>query len=114
MTHPNKAKGSRWEAAVRDYLADKLGLRLERIPAGAANDRGDISGLPNLCVECKDVAKLDFAGWVDEARAEAENVGPGVLPVVVVKRRRKGVNEAYAVMPLDAWASLFKKSLPKA
>ena len=109
MSNRNKQKGSRWEAAVRDYLSEHTGLRVERIPAGAADDRGDLSGLPGLAVECKDVARIDLAGWCDEATVEASNVGDGTLPLVVAKRRGKPAGQGYAVMPLWAFTELLRR-----
>ena len=109
MTNRNKAKGSRWEARVRDYLSDALRTRVERIPAGAQHDRGDLSGIPGMAVECKDVARMDLAGWVDEATDEALNVGGGTLPVVIHKRRGKGTSLGYVTMPLWAFAELLKR-----
>lgn len=109
MTNRNKQKGSRWEANVRDYLADGLGVRVERIPAGAADDRGDLSGVPGLAVECKDVQRMDLAGWVDEATVEALNVGGGTLPVVIHKRRGKSTSLGYVTMPLWAFTELLKR-----
>lgn len=110
MPNPNKAKGSRWESEVRDYLATALDVRVERIPAGAALDRGDLTGINGLCIECKNVAKIELAGWVDEATAEARNVAPDTLPVVIAKRRNKSVTDGYAVMPLWAWAELMRRA----
>lgn len=111
MANPAKRKGSKWESDVRDYLAAHLGLRVERIPAGAAHDRGDLSGLPGVAVECKNVQRIDLSTIVDEARTEASNVGDGTLPVAIVKRRNRPTGDAYVVMPLDAWATMFGRSL---
>lgn len=109
MTNRNKAKGSRWEAAVRDYLAAELGVRVERVAAGASEDRGDLVGVEGWAVECKDVARHDFAGWVDEATVEAANVGVGVLPVVVAKRRQRPVRDGYVVVPLWVWVEVLRR-----
>ena len=109
MSNANKQKGSRWEAAVRDYLADRLPFRVERIPAGAAQDRGDLTGIPGVAVECKDVAKQDLAGWCDEATVEASNVGEDVLPVVIAKRRNRNVSEGYVIMPLWAFTEFLRR-----
>ena len=108
---PNRAKqkGTRWESAVRDYLADRLGVRVERLPAGSRHDRGDLAGVEGMCVECKDVGRLDLAGWCDEATVEAANVGDGTLPVVVAKRRGKGVEHGYVIMPLWAWTEFLNR-----
>ena len=109
MSNPNKAKGSRWESEVRDYLADRLPYRVERIPAGAALDRGDLTGVPGVAIECKNEQKHDLAGWVEEATVEARNVGEDVLPVVVAKRRGKGAADGYVVMPVWAWVEFLRR-----
>lgn len=110
MPNPSKRKGSKWEADVRDYLTDATGRRVERIPAGASLDRGDLSGLEGVAVECKDVAKIELASIVDESVLEAANVGDDTLPLAVIKRRRRSAPEAYAVMPLWAWVVLYENA----
>jgi hypothetical protein len=113
VSNPQKRKGTSWESAVRDWLNLRLpSLRVERIPAGATHDRGDLTGLPGIAVECKSVARIDLATIVNEARREAGNVGPDVLPLAVIKRRGHGPANAYAVMPLDAWTALYERTLP--
>jgi len=107
MPNPSKRKGSRWEAEVRDYLAGQTGRRVERIPAGAAYDRGDLSGLDGVAIECKSVARIELSTIVDEATVEATNVGADTLPVAVIKRRGKGAPDGYAVMPLWAWTVMW-------
>ena len=110
MSNPSKPKGSAWESVVRDYLTDATGRRVERIPAGASLDRGDLSGLDGVAVECKDVAKIELASIVDEAVVEATNVGDDTLPVAIIKRPRRTAPDAYAVMPLWAWVILYEKA----
>lgn len=113
MTSPQKRKGTAWESAVRDWLNARFpGLRIERIPAGATHDRGDLTGLPGVCIECKSVQRIDLAGIVDEAVQEAANCGPGTLPLAVIKRRGKGPADAYAVLPLGAFADLYTEVMP--
>ena len=107
MTNPSKRKGTAFESACRDYLADVLGRRIERLPAGATLDRGDLTGVDGVAVECKAVKQINLAAIVDEAVAEAANVGPGTLPLAIIKRRQRGVEHAYAVMPLESWCDLY-------
>jgi hypothetical protein len=113
MTNRHKQKGTRWESAVRDFLSANSTNRVERMPAGAALDRGDLSGVPGVCIECKDVQKIELAAIVDEAVAEAINCRDDSLPVAVIKRRRKGVEDGYAVMPLWAWTQLQQQAQHK-
>jgi hypothetical protein len=112
VPNPTKAKGTRWESAVRDYLAGVLGVRIERVPAGAQIDRGDLVGIDRVVVECKDVGRIDLSVIVDEAVREAQNVGEDEIPVAVVKRRRRGVEDGYAVLPLWAFAELVRRGSP--
>ena len=112
MSNRNKAKGSRFEADVRDLLAQMTGQWIERMPAGATLDRGDLVGLDQVAVECKNTSRLELATFVDEAVAEAANVGPDVLPLAVIKRRQRPTVDAYAVMPLDAWVRLYMRGRP--
>jgi len=65
-------------------------------------DTGDIHA-PPVVLECKSVAKIDLAGFVDQAEREAKNAG---LPVgvAVVKRRGKGVAAGYVVMSMETFA----------
>lgn len=93
MSHPNKAKGTRWESEVARFLD------LERLGSiHGKNDQGDLRHL-QWVIECKDEQKINLAGYMDEAILEAVNAGKS-LTVAVVKRRRRSVEDAYAVMPL--------------
>lgn len=101
MSHPSKIRGTRWESAVRDWL-NARGFATFRPALHGAQDKGDIFGVEDWTIQCKDVAKIDLAGAVDDARQQAANAATPFF-VAVVKRRRRGVGEAYAVMPLEVW-----------
>ena len=87
MTNPSKAKGSRAERAVADYLIG-LGIPCERIPAGANLDRGDL-WVPAVAprgdlhvpliefpaIDVKDHATPRLGEWVDRAAEQAHNAG---------------------------------------
>ena len=85
-------KGPRAEKAIVEYLRS-IGLEAaERRVMGGKRDRGDVAGLPGVCIESKDQQRQTLAEWLDEAIAEAENA-PGLgrdLPLVWHKRRGKG------------------------
>lgn len=88
-----KAAGSTFERLVADTLALHVDDRIDRRVKTGAKDRGDIAGLRHMgervVIECKDVAKLDLAGWVAEAEVERGN-DDAVAGLVVHKRRGKG------------------------
>jgi hypothetical protein len=104
-----KRRGSTFERAVVDYLRGAGFPQAARTLAGAAADRGDISGVGNCVIECKCAARLDLAGFLAEARLEADNAG---LPRFAVVAKRRGVSdvaESYAVVPLWLLAELLRE-----
>lgn len=103
MTHPNAAKGARWELSVRRYLDSQLGPRTVRRPAQEGYlDVGDLHVGP-WTLQCKDEARHAFAGYVDDAEKQAVNA---LQPfgAAVVKRRQKGADRGYVVMSLETFA----------
>lgn len=96
---PGKRKGSRFELDVRDYLRER-GYAAERCyGAGRSDDIGDVRGLPGFVIEAKNQQAINLAGWADETESERVNAGEP-FGALVVKRRLRPVDEAYAVMPL--------------
>lgn len=89
MVNAAKAKGSRAERLVADYLIAN-GIACERIPAGATEDRGDLwvplSHFPTIDV--KNHKSMALAEWVDRAVEQAAFAGR-CAGVVWHKRARK-------------------------
>lgn len=85
----NKAKGTRAESAVVDYLRGLWWPHAERRALSGAADRGDIAGIPGVAIEIKDRAAMALAEWIDETTTETANAGADV-GVVWHKRRGKG------------------------
>ncbi len=77
----------------------ECGVPVFRPALHGSADKGDLFGLTGWTIQCKDTAKLDFAGAVDDACKQAGNAKTANY-VAVVKRRGKGPAHAYAVMPL--------------
>lgn len=107
-----KQAGSLFESNVAGYLADALDDdRIERRARNGSKDRGDVSGLRTVLggrvvLECKDVARMDLAGWVSEAEVERGN-DDAVASAVVHKRRGYGVKQMgdqYVTMTLADFA----------
>jgi len=96
---------------VADGLAKALNDdRIDRAPLRGTGDRGDIAGLVSpfgrVVVECKNVARMDLAGWVDEAGVERGNAD-AIAGVVIHKRRGKGgVMEQYVTMSVRDFLAL--------
>lgn len=109
-----KQAGTRFESDVVNYLVLKLGDdRIERRAKTGAKDRGDIAGVrtplgERVVVECKDVARMDLSGWVNEADTERGN-DDAAVGVVVHKRRGYGpaaMGGTYVTMTLDDLTAL--------
>ena len=88
-----KAAGTRFERLIADCLATHVDDRIDRRVKTGNKDRGDIGcwryAGHRLVIECKDVARLDLSGWVDQAETERGN-DDAIAGLVVHKRRGHG------------------------
>ncbi len=103
MTNANKAKGTRWESAVRDYL-NSSGQSAHRI-AQAGDDVSDVHLNGLWAIQCKDVAQQRYAEWVPAAERQAAAAGLK-YSAVVHKRRNLSAGEALVVMTLDQFTDI--------
>lgn len=92
-----KRKGTAAESAVVAYLRERGAIHAERRALNGANDRGDIAGLPGVCIEVKDHARIDLASFVDEAQRESWNGPVPEVGAAWIKRRGKGSPAAWYV-----------------
>ena len=109
-----KQAGTKFESDVVRYLRERLGDdRIERRAKSGAKDRGDIAGVrtalgERVVIECKDVARMDLSGWVNEADIERGN-DDAAVGMVAHKRRGYGpaqMGGTYVTMTLDDVAAL--------
>jgi hypothetical protein len=97
MSTKSKRTGTAAETAVVRYL-QSWWPAAERRALSGSKDKGDVAGIPGLCVEVKAAARLDLAKWTRETLAEQENA-QARFSMLVVKRPRKGVAEWDAHLP---------------
>jgi len=106
VTSPQKRKGSAAELAVAKWLR-KLGwIHAERSRAGWQDDRGDIDGLPGICIEVKAEKKIDIPGYLRELEVEMANAKAWTGTVIIKRRGSTNVDDWYAVMPAKVWGEL--------
>ena len=107
MSSPNKRKGTAWESAIRDF-ANANGHKSFRPAPLGAGDVGDVHVDGLACVQAKDTSTHRFGEWLEDVEEQRQRAG---LPfgVVVAKRRRHGVGEAYAVMTLENHLALLRR-----
>lgn len=103
-----RAKGRQAESGARDFLRANGFPTCERIPAGAEEDRGDLSGVPGFTVQVKHYA--DPARAVREgiagAIAQQGRAGTRWAAAIVRPPGKPNPAEWRVVMTLDQWADL--------
>ena|SRR6187402_940933 len=83
----SKAKGRAWETACVLWLIDHGYPFAERRRLTGAQDKGDISGVPGVVLECKHERSYKLPEWLREAETERANDN---APVGAVWARRNG------------------------
>lgn len=94
----SKARGTRWESKIVDYLRANGVPHAERRALGGSSDRGDIAGIPGVVVEAKSTARVELAAWIDEAEAERINDRADVAVVWHHRRGKGSPGEGYVTM----------------
>jgi len=110
VTSPAKAKGSQWERDVAKYFNESGFLNVERrYGAGNTVDKGDINGMRGMVIECKNLKTITLSTIVDEALHEQENAKAD-YGVSIIKRRNRGVDQAYVVLTLKQFIELLHET----
>ena len=110
MANPNKRRGDVFEIAVCEHCCG-AGFSADRTRAGYARDHGDIhlaSGPagPAVILQCKNHARIDLAGWLDDLAEQVEASGAEHGALVVKRRGVGNPGRSYVVMELDPWLVL--------
>lgn len=108
MTNRSKQKGTAWETAVVTWLREHGFPYAERRTLAGVNDKGDVSGLPGVVLECKSCATLQLPAWLRELEVEMANADVQVGAVVIKKKGSTKVDDAYAVMPMHVLTRLLE------
>jgi hypothetical protein len=106
MTSPQKRKGSSAELAVAKWLNLLGWTGAERSRCGWSDDRGDIDGIPGVCIEVKNEKRIDLPGYLRELEVEMKNAKAWAGAVIVKRRGSSDPADWYAVMPAQKWAEL--------
>lgn len=114
MSNPRKAKGSKYERDVKDYL-NEFGFDTERTRVGWADDRGDIHGITGtdgdmFVLECKNHKTMALSGWVSELEREVGNARAVAGAVIHKKRGTTSVGDQYATLPMYMLVYLLRKA----
>jgi hypothetical protein len=105
MANPSKRKGTAWESQVVAYLQEHGQHFAERRALTGSADKGDVSGIPSVMIECKCEKTVTLGAYADEVKVQTANAGASI-GVAVVKRRNRGPGDAYVVMSLQQFARM--------
>ena len=103
-----RSAGQRWETAIVSFLVECGWRYAERRRLSGANDKGDISGLPGVVIEAKDVAAIRLSEFVDEAETEKDNANAAVGVAWIKRKGKSDPGEAYVVMTGNQFATLLR------
>jgi hypothetical protein len=103
-----RARGTAFESATVNYLHENGFPAAVRTGSAAYGD-GDILGVSGIVIENKDCVKLDLSGWLTQATKSAERRGKNEVPIVVHKRRGKGISQAYCTLSLESLVKLIQE-----
>lgn len=105
-----KKAGTAWETEIVRRLIEEGWPHAERRRLAGAKDRGDIAGIAGVVIEAKNTARIDLAGAIEEARAEAINDG-GSIGVAWIKRpKHTTAGNGYVVMTGATFIQLLKEA----
>ncbi|MER6485695.1 hypothetical protein ABT264_19330 [Streptomyces virginiae] len=99
MANLSKAKGTAFESLVVTYLQEHHNRQARRNVQMGAKDIGDIDGYYLHALEAKAEKSITLSDYIAQANREAIHAGQP-FGCAVVKRRMKGVRDAYVVRDL--------------
>ena len=105
MGRMQQLKGKRGEEELAAIL-QQAGYSVRRGPSQSYGTVPDVSGLPDIHIECKRQERLDLLGAIQQAQRDSERFRDG-LPAVFHRRNR---SPWIVSMPLDCWMQLYKKA----
>lgn len=119
MSAAAKARGTLFETQLADYLQSQ-GIRAKRLPRAGVKDIGDVAfplrGSAVIVCEAKNRKAMDLPTWLAESETEAahyEEKYPAdghAIPLVVHKRRGKGIHLAYVTISVDTLIELLRET----
>lgn len=108
MVNRPKARGTAAETAVVNCLQRAGWHATERRALSGALDKGDIAGIPLVCVEVKDCKSLTFGPWLKEALVERDNAHAEIGVVWAKRRGHLDPKDWFVVMDGDTLMRLLK------
>jgi hypothetical protein len=102
-----RAKGTSWETKVIEYLRQWWPYAERRALHGAA-DKGDVSGIVSVCIECKSHASWKPGEWLRELDAEMANAAADTGAVFAKVKGKAGAADGVILLRPDVYVALLK------
>jgi hypothetical protein len=110
VTNRSKDKGTAWESRVVEHLRLWGWPHAERRALNGNLDKGDVSGLPGVCIEAKAQTRLEIPAWLRELDAEVLNSAASVGFLWIKQRGKTGAHDGIVVMRPDQALSLLREA----
>jgi hypothetical protein len=110
MVNRPKIRGTAAETAVVNYLERAGWIHAERRALHGNVDKGDVAGIPQVCIEVKDCKSLTFGPWLKEALVERDNAGADVGAVWAKRRGHLDPKDWFVVMDGDTFTRLLREA----
>lgn len=108
--HPSKRKGDRAELEVQALLRDHLGVPARRaLGAGRKDDIGDVTGVPQTCIQVANYANVTTAVRTKPGECEQQRERAGV-PFAATFVRLKGGDYRVVLTP-EQWFALWREAV---
>lgn len=95
----NKDKGTRAESAVVRLAREMYWPYAERRALTGGKDRGDITGIPGVVIQVKDVERQSVGAWQEATLTQMVHDGANTC-ILVVKRKYKNPRQWDAYIPM--------------
>lgn len=109
MVNRSKQKGTAYETEIVAYLRGRGWVHAERRTLSGSHDKGDISGLVGVVIECKNAKTHDLPGWLTELETETTNAQADLGVLFVRRRGTTDRGRDYAVMTVEQATKLLAR-----
>ena len=106
----SKVKGRAGENSVVDWLIRHGWIHAERRRLMGTADRGDVAGLPGVCIEVKNEKRIELGSYLKELEAEMANDQAQTGVVAIKRRGHTDPDDWFFVMPGHVWRRLMREA----
>lgn len=103
-------KGPKFEADIVGWFKDNGWPFAHRLGQQGRYDKGDVGGIPGVCLQLKNQVRMELGSWVKDAEEQCGNAAAEVFAVVHKRKGKGDPAEQYVTMPLRVFAWLLRRA----